>query len=82
MPDGIIVGIIGFLAGLMTLITPIVRLNGTIERLNVTLDELKETTKTNHAELAARVNEHGKEIDDLAVRMARVEAKIEGGSNG
>ena len=82
MPDGIIVGIIGFLAGLMTLITPIVKLNGTIERLNVTLNELKETTKMNHADLSARVNEHGKEIDDLAIRVAKVEAKIEGGSNG
>lgn len=71
MTDGMIIAAIGIIGGLIAIITPIVRLNGNIVRLTVSVDALKDEYKEGYAELKSRVTEHGKEIDELSLTVAK-----------
>lgn len=76
MNDGIIIGAIGLIGGLIAIVTPIVRLNANITKLTTIVEQLERLVKEKTDELAHRVTEHGKEIDDIRITQSNHEARL------
>lgn len=76
MSDGNIMLLLGFVAAILVVMAPVIRLNGKITELTVLISELKGVVKDKTDTLDKRVTEHGKEIDELKVKQARHEERI------
>lgn len=76
MNDGMIIGAVGLIVGLVAIISPIVRLNANITKLSTLLEQLERIVRDKTDELAKRITEHGKEIDDLRIQQSNHEARI------
>lgn len=68
----IIVGALGFIGALAVVIRPLIALNSNITALTLSVNQLKEVLN----ELKTRVSDHGKEIDDIQVKVADHDARI------
>jgi cell division protein FtsL len=73
MTDSIIVAVVGFIVTLFALIKPIIDLNGNITELKVSIDSFKASLD----KLDSRITDHGKELDDVKVKIANHEARIQ-----
>ena len=76
MTDGMSIAAIGLIVGLIAIISPIVRLNANITRLSTLVEQLERIVTDKTDELAKRITEHGKEIDDLRITQSNHEARI------
>ena len=76
MSDGNIMLLLSFAAAVLVVVAPVIRLNGKITELTVLISELKGVVKDKTDTLDKRVTEHGKEIDELKVKQARHEERI------
>jgi hypothetical protein len=76
MSDGNIMLLLSFAAAILVVMAPVIRLNGKITELTVLISELKGVVKDKTDTLDKRVTEHGKEIDELKVKQARHEERI------
>lgn len=72
MSDQIIVTILGFAVTAIAVVTPLMKLNTNITRLTASVESLKEIIQ----ELKDRITAHGKEIDDIHIKLAEHEARI------
>lgn len=68
----IIIGALGFIGALAVVIRPLIALNSNITALTLSVNQLKEVLN----ELKTRVSDHGKEIDDIQVKVADHDARI------
>ena len=68
----IIIGALGFISALAVVIRPLIALNSNITALTLSVNQLKEVLN----ELKTRVSDHGKEIDDIQVKVADHDARI------
>lgn len=68
----IIIGALGFIGALAVVIRPLIALNSNITALTLSVNQLKEVLN----ELKTRVADHGKEIDDIQVKVADHDARI------
>lgn len=68
----IIIGALGFIGALAVVIRPLIALNSNITALTLSVNQLKEVLN----ELKTRVSDHGKEIDDIHVKVADHDARI------
>lgn len=68
----IIIGALGFIGALAVVIRPLIALNSNITALTFSVNQLKEVLN----ELKTRVSDHGKEIDDIQVKVADHDARI------
>ena len=68
----IIIGALGFIGALAVVIRPLIALNSNITALTISVNQLKEVLN----ELKTRVSDHGKEIDDIQVKVADHDARI------
>lgn len=68
----IIIGALGFIGALAVVIRPLIALNSNITALTLSVNQLKEVLN----ELKTRVSDHGKEIDDIQVKIADHDARI------
>lgn len=68
----IIIGALGFIGALAVVIRPLIALNSNITALTLSVNQLKEVLN----ELKSRVTDHGKEIDDIQVKVADHDARI------
>lgn len=76
MPDGTIIAAVGLIVGLIAIIKPIIDLNGNIAKLTTVVEQLEKLVKDKTDKLDERVTKHGAEIDDLKVKQAEHEARI------
>lgn len=76
MSDTNIIVILGFLVTLISVMTPIIKLNTTITKLNATMENMEKQTARDHSIMTQRVTEHGKEIDEINLRLTKVETII------
>ena len=72
MSDQVIVTILGFVVTGIAVDTPIIKLNTSITALTASVNSLKEIIQ----ELKSRIDNHGKEIDELNIHIADHEARI------
>ena len=68
----IIIGALGFIGALAVVVRPLIALNSNITALTLSENQLKEVLN----ELKTRVSDHGKEIDDIQVKVADHDARI------
>lgn len=68
----IIIGALGLIGALAVVIRPLIALNSNITALTLSVNQLKEVLN----ELKTRVSDHGKEIDDIQVKVADHDARI------
>ena len=68
----IIIGALGFIGALAVVVRPLIALNSNITALTLSVNQLKEVLN----ELKTRVSDHGKEIDDIQVKVADHDARI------
>lgn len=68
----ILIGALGFIGALAVVIRPLIALNSNITALTLSVNQLKEVID----ELKTRVSYHGKEIDDIQVKVADHDARI------
>lgn len=68
----IIIGALGFVGALAVVIRPLIALNSNITALTLSVNQLKEVLN----ELKTRVSDHGKEIDDIQIKVADHDARI------
>ena len=73
MNDGIIIAAAGFLVTLIALMKPIMSLNTNITELKLSIDQFKASLD----KLDNRITDHGKELDDVKVKIANHEARIQ-----
>ena len=76
MSDNLIVAAVAFTVSVIAIMTPIIRLNSHITELNVLFKELKDLVKDKTDNLDRRVTEHGKEIDELKIKQAEHETRL------
>lgn len=72
MTDSIIVAVVGFIVTLFALIKPIIDLNGNITELKVSIDSFKASLD----KLDSRITDHGKELDDIKIKVAEHETRL------
>ena len=65
----IVVGLIALVGFGISVMTPIIKLNTSITKLNCTIDALNENVN----ESKARIGKHGEEIDNLDIRVTKIE---------
>lgn len=68
----IIIGALGFIGALAVVIRPLIALNSNITALTLSVNQLKDILD----ELKTRVSDHGKEIDDMQIKIADHDARI------
>ena len=68
----IIIGALGFIGALAVVIRPLIALNSNITALTLSVNQLKDILD----ELKSRVSDHGKEIDEVQVKLADHDARI------
>ncbi len=68
----IIIGALGFIGALAVVIRPLIALNSNITALTLSVNQLKDILD----ELKSRVSDHGKEIDDMQIKIADHDARI------
>lgn len=68
----IIIGALGFIGALAVVIRPLIALNSNITALTLSVNQLKDILD----ELKSRVSDHGKEIDEMQVKLADHDARI------
>lgn len=68
----ILIGALGFIGALAVVIRPLIALNSNITALTLSVNQLKEII----SDLKDRVTNHGKEIDDIKVKVADHDARI------
>lgn len=72
MSDQTIITILGFLVTGIAVVTPIIKLNNSITLLTASVNSLKEIIQ----ELKGRIDNHGKEIDEINLELADHEARL------
>lgn len=76
MPDGLIVAAVALIAGLIAIIKPIIDLNTNIAKLTTAVTALEDLVKEKTEQLDKRITKHGEEIDDIKVKQAEHETRI------
>ena len=72
MNDGIIIAAAGFLVTLIALMKPIMSLNTNITELKLSIDQFKASLD----KLDNRITDHGKELDDIKIKVAEHETRL------